>query len=136
MEESDVDEMDLPNNTFYKRMLHIQSLSDQGYNMVKVVSTTFAELIAAEDGFIQSLQRLLRVHEHGSLAISSDLFGTSSHHPGNYLSEEGTTMRAGWQVASDQALLLLNVHQVRLALSRAQLESLAVKLMISFLHRV
>uniref|UniRef100_K3WB97 VASt domain-containing protein n=1 Tax=Globisporangium ultimum (strain ATCC 200006 / CBS 805.95 / DAOM BR144) TaxID=431595 RepID=K3WB97_GLOUD len=109
--ESEVDEADLLNNTFYRRMIHIQSLSDQGHHMVKVLSNTFFELIAAEDGLLQSLQRLLRIHEHGSLAASTDLFGTSSHPTGNYLVDEGPTMKAGWQVAKDQVQLLLNVHQ-------------------------
>ncbi|KAF1322368.1 Membrane protein, partial [Globisporangium splendens] len=121
--ESEVDEADLPNNTFYRRMTHIQSLSDQGHHMVKVVSNTFFELIAAEDGLLQSLQRLLRIHEHGSLTASTDLFGTPSHPTGNYLADEGPTMKAGWKVAKDQVQLLLNVHQENFAKSHASLSS-------------
>lgn len=115
MEGSDGNEFDLANNTFYKRMVHIQSLSDQGNYMVRVVSSTFVDLIAAEDNVLQSFYKQLRIHENGSANPSSDLFGTSttSQQTGSYMVDEGTSMKAGWQVARDQVQLLMNVHQVR-----------------------
>ncbi|TYZ61656.1 hypothetical protein PybrP1_010655 [[Pythium] brassicae (nom. inval.)] len=113
--ESGTDDFDLANNGFSKRMLHIQALSDRGHHMVKVVSSTITELIAAEDAVMQSLQRQLRIHEHGTVSTSSsDLFGSSalaSFHAGSYVADEGTSMKAGLQVARDQVHLLMNVHQ-------------------------
>lgn len=115
MEGSDGSEFDLASNTFYKRMIHIQSLSDQGNQMVRVVSATFTDLIAAEDAVLQSFYKQLQIHENASASQSTDLFGTSiaSHQTGSYLADEGTSMKAGWQVARDQVQLLMNVHQVR-----------------------
>lgn len=116
--ESDADDFDLANNGFSKRMLHIQALSDRGHNMVKVVASTLSELIAAEDAVMQSLQRQLRIHEHGTASnSSSDLFSSSSSsssslHAGFYIADESTSMKAGLQVARDQVQLLMSVHQV------------------------
>lgn len=116
MEGSDGNDFDLANNTFYKRMVHIQSLSDQGNHMVRVVSATFMDLIAAEDAVLQSFYKQLRIHENAPANQSTDLFGIStvSQQTGSYLADEGTSMKAGWQVARDQVQLLMNVHQVRL----------------------
>lgn len=113
MEGSDSSEFDLASNTFYKRMIHIQSLSDQGNLMVKVVSATFTDLIAAEDAVLQSFYKQLQIHENASANHSTDIFGSSSQQTGSYLADEGTSMKAGWQVARDQVQLLMNVHQVR-----------------------
>lgn len=115
MEDSGADDFDLMSNTFHKRMLHIQALSDRGHYMVKVVSSTITELITAEDAVLVSLQKQLRIHELGSYSSgSSDLFGSSSSssQPGSYLADEGTSTKAGWQVARDQVQLLMSAHQV------------------------
>lgn len=118
-----VDALDLSTNAFYKRMVHIESLSEQGHQMVKAVSSTFTDLIAAEDTVLQSLQKQLRIHDSGgasSSSSSSDLFGAPAQANASYLADEGTSMKAGWQVARDQVQLLLNVHQVRCALLAAR----------------
>ncbi|DBA04466.1 TPA: hypothetical protein N0F65_010062 [Lagenidium giganteum] len=100
---------DLSNNVFYQRMTHIESMSEKGNQILRVITSTITDFITIEDHFAASLQKMLRIMDPTTASTGPDLFGTAPNLP--MVADEGETMTFGWKSSKTQVQRAIDVHQ-------------------------